>query len=942
MSGEDTLERRERRLSPAAAHYLVVVTAAAIAFAVPLLPRIVDERGNWLTFAVLATLAVISQLLMVQAPANLAYSTTTVFFVAAALLLPPELAVLTVVVAHVPEWLKYRYPWFIQTFNICNYVISVLACWSVAHLGLRFGPSLGGGVSLGVVGLVAAASFIFLNHLMLAEMLRRARGHSYRESGLFRFENFATDLMIAALGVCLAGVWVRAPGLAVFAIAPLILIHRSLSVPRLEAEARLDPKTGLYNARHLEAALREEIERAERFDRPFSVLVADLDLLREVNNNYGHLAGDAVLKSIADIFTKTLRPYDVPTRFGGEEFAILLPETCPEDALNIAERIRSAVAATLFRIPGHDRTISVTLSIGVASHASGESTDDLMHRADLALYQAKSGGRNRVSLLEGAKKTSSTTRPSATIHTLHRKRPVENSPELTYSGVERRDPLPARISLQLPARLARLVRTSQITPPASVPQPAPRNRGEAPSRRVLAFIAALFVAAVAVFVAALPSLATAVREHPVELAVFGALTLFLQLFSVPLHGRGSVTVSGIGLLSVGFLLGPGAAALVGAATGLSVCIRMRPPLHRGTFDVCNLVVSATAAAAVFQALDTHLVWGGSGAASAFVAGATYTVLNIGILACVMALSESRSIFGIWNERFSWGVLYYFAFGPLAYASLQAYQQLGVTGLFAFALPPLLLMVSMRQYLERTRRSAEEVRVANAELEVTNRELAENRERLHRTHLATIAALSKSMEAKDSYTCHHTERVSTLAVALAERLGYSGEELEAIEVGAVLHDIGKIGVPEHILQKPGPPSDSEWEEIRRHPVVSEYILAEVDLHPFVAQIVRSSHERIDGMGYPDRLSGNEIPLPARIVHVADALDALTSDRPYRAAQDLGDALAEIKAHTGTQFCRVVVAALESLLNESAATETEPPVEMDPSPSPSRQSVAVAAG
>ena len=941
MSGEDTLEQRERRLSPAAARYLVVVTTAAIAFAVPFLPRIVDERGSWLTFAVLTTLAVISQFLMVQAPANLAYSTTTVFFVAAALLLPPELAVLTVVVAHVPDWIKYRYPWFIQTFNICNYVISVLACWAVAHLGLRFAPSLQGGVSLGVVGLVAAATFILLNHLMLAEMLRRARGHSYRESGLFRFENFAADLMVAALGVCLAGVWVRAPGLVAFAIAPLILIHRSLSVPRLEAEARLDPKTGLYNARHLEAALHEEIERAERFDRPFSVLVADLDLLREVNNSYGHLAGDAVLKGIADIFTKTLRPYDVPTRFGGEEFAILLPETSPEDALNIAERIRSAVAATLFRIPGHDRTISVTLSIGVAAYGSGESSDDLMHRADLALYQAKSGGRNRVSLLafEATKKPSSTTRRPATIHTLHRKRPAESQSELTYSGVERRDRPPARTSL-LPASLARLVHGPGSAPPLRAPGSVLATRGEAPSRRVLALIAALFVAAVVVFAASLPSLATAVREHPVELAVFGTLTLFLQLFSVPLHGRGSVTVSGIGLLSVGFLLGPGAAALVGAATGLSMCIRMRPPFHRGTFDVCNLVVSATAAAAAFHALSTNLVWAGSGAASALVGGAVYTVLNIGILACVMALSESRSLFVIWNERFSWGVLYYFAFGPLAYALLQAYQELGVTGLFAFALPPLLLMISMRQYLERTRRSAEEVSAANAELEVTNRELAENRERLHRTHLATIAALSKSMEAKDSYTSHHTERVSALSVALAERLGYQGEELEAIEVGAILHDIGKIGVPEHILQKPEPLSEGEWEQIRRHPVVSAYILAEVDLHPFVGQIVRSSHERIDGTGYPDRVRGNEIPLPARVVHVADALDALTSDRPYRKAQDLDHALAEIKAHTGTQFCPVVVAALESLLKESEATELVPSGETGSRLS--RRSMAAAAG
>src|SRR5205085_12528117 len=146
-----------------------------------------------------------------------------------------------------------------------------------------------------------------------------------------------------------------------FVLAPLVLIQRSLNVPRLEAEARLDPKTGLWNARHLEHALKEEIERAQRFGRPLSVLVADLDLLRETNNTYGHLAGDAVLRGVADVFQSQLRSYDVPTRFGGEEFAIVLPETSADDALSIADRLRSTVGSTLFKIPGHDAAISVTL-----------------------------------------------------------------------------------------------------------------------------------------------------------------------------------------------------------------------------------------------------------------------------------------------------------------------------------------------------------------------------------------------------------------------------------------------------------------------------------------------------------------------------------------------------------------------------------------------------
>ena len=124
---------------------------------------------------------------------------------------------------------------------------------------------------------------------------------------LFSFQHFSTELVFAALGVVVAMFWTNNPWLIPFAIAPLILIHRALSVPQLQAEARVDPKTGLFNARHFSAALTEELGRAQRFERPMSLIMADLDLLREINNTYGHLAGDAVLKGIADVFRAELR-----------------------------------------------------------------------------------------------------------------------------------------------------------------------------------------------------------------------------------------------------------------------------------------------------------------------------------------------------------------------------------------------------------------------------------------------------------------------------------------------------------------------------------------------------------------------------------------------------------------------------------------------------------
>ena len=145
-------------------------------------------------------------------------------------------------------------------------------------------------------------------------------------------------------------------------------------------------------------------------------------------------------------------------------------------------------------------------------------------------------------------------------------------------------------------------------------------------------------------------------------------------------------------------------------------------------------------------------------------------------------------------------------------------------------------------------------------------------------------------------------VRKLSVELARTLGYRQEDLEAIEIGALLHDIGKSRVPERILNKPGPLTAAEWEELRGHPVASDSMLSELELHPFVRQIARSTHERIDGKGYPDGLTGEEIPLPARIVLVADAFDALARDRPHRPARPVSEALEELRANAGPSSAR----------------------------------------
>ena len=154
------------------------------------------------------------------------------------------------------------------------------------------------------------------------------------------------------------------------------------------------------------------------------------------------------------------------------------------------------------------------------------------------------------------------------------------------------------------------------------------------------------------------------------------------------------------------------------------------------------------------------------------------------------------------------------------------------------------------------------------------------ETLRQTLIGTAESLAAALEAKDTYTAEHARSIAEVAVAVARELGLSPTELEDVRYGAIFHDIGKIAVPDAILNKEGPLTAEEFEHIRRHPSVGEEILAPVALFHRVRQIVRHDHENWDGSGYPDGLRGEEIPIGARIVLVADAYNAMVSDRPYR--------------------------------------------------------------
>jgi putative nucleotidyltransferase with HDIG domain len=187
----------------------------------------------------------------------------------------------------------------------------------------------------------------------------------------------------------------------------------------------------------------------------------------------------------------------------------------------------------------------------------------------------------------------------------------------------------------------------------------------------------------------------------------------------------------------------------------------------------------------------------------------------------------------------------------------------------------------------------------------------------RRELSWAAALAAAVDERMAVQHEHSHAVSGYAAAIAQRLGWEEPQIAQLRLAAMLHDVGKVRVPEAILRKPGPLDAAEWDEIAKHPVVGAEIVARVEGLAAIGPWIRHSHERLDGKGYPDGLGGEEIPAASRILFVADAYDAMTSDRSYRRAMASEAALAELDRHAGTQFDPACVDALKAALQSAPA-------------------------
>ncbi|MGD0765147.1 MAG: HD-GYP domain-containing protein [Dehalococcoidia bacterium] len=373
-----------------------------------------------------------------------------------------------------------------------------------------------------------------------------------------------------------------------------------------------------------------------------------------------------------------------------------------------------------------------------------------------------------------------------------------------------------------------------------------------------------------------------------------------------------ISIGFIPLFAIAVLYGPPGVVIAAPLAALSLHLPGNVFSYRFLFNVGVAILADSLAAVILfstiggqgeVAVSAKLV-----AVALAAAAANYGVTTF-LVSSIAGLATGRSPVMVWQEKFQWYYPHYIVFGLLGLALALAYQDLGLAGLLAFAAPPLMMRFAMKQYVDKTARHVAMLRKKNEQLERANRANLAMTTRLKETYDATLEALAAALDARDTETGGHSSRVTVYTMDMARHLGIEkgSDEWTDIERAALLHDVGKIGISDAILNKAGPLTPEEWQEMRKHPAIGYEMLKDVEFLSNAAQIVYSHHERYDGRGYPEGLKGDAVPLGSRIFAVADAFDAMTSNRPYRRALPVDKAREEIVGNAGSQFDPKVVEA-----------------------------------
>jgi putative nucleotidyltransferase with HDIG domain len=393
------------------------------------------------------------------------------------------------------------------------------------------------------------------------------------------------------------------------------------------------------------------------------------------------------------------------------------------------------------------------------------------------------------------------------------------------------------------------------------------------------------------------------------LILFAFVAAIAERESIPVTPNAEISVAFLPLVFVEVVFGPLAAALVGAATMLLEFPPLRNlagreetgerPYLRWLVWTSNRVIIAIGGGLVAQAVL------GRGSAFAIVLATTAAIVtNFALDALLVYLTvrargnqRARDVLSALAKVAAAGIPIYGAV-----AALLAYAYLEITPLSAalFFIPAL----AAHRFFVVSRKQQEALA-----------SLASANDRLEKANLSFATALVATLDARDRYTAGHSEAVAMYARDIASEFGWSPGDQQLVDLCGLVHDIGKIGLPAGLLEKPGALTPDERVQMEEHSAIGERILANVEDYAEIAIIVRHHHERWDGGGYPDGLAGTAIPMISRVLAVADAYDAMTSDRPYRAALPSGEALRRLKEGAGSQFDSDVVAAFDAVLSRA---------------------------
>src|SRR5918996_169316 len=693
----------------------------------------------------------------------------------------------------------------------------------------------------------------------------------------------------------------------------------------LELQAQTDSLTGLFNRRYFHERLRAELNRASRAHDSIGVLMLDIDDFKRVNDVHGHGTGDQVLAALADVLRGSVRSSDVVCRLGGEEFGVIMAPCKGRDALTIAGRITDNVARSAFDPAG-----KLTLSMGISQgpqHAMNPR--ELVACAEAAMMTAKARGKNQTVLFdEGA-----TERPDT-------------------DGLQPDDVRSIAHLKMLQGLAGRLNRLNDVREIGTVIVDELRLLIDYHNCRVyfaegddlvpVAFKGTLgaygeenvenlwckFGEGITGRAAATGQSLLVNDALHCEFAadVAGTDDIDESIIAVPLcYGSrviGVIVISKLGidqfddddvrLLEV--LAGHASVALENAR--LYEAQRSEAENAKDSLEIANALLEVSRELATAESLDevvTRVV--------------ELTTRTLGATRASVWMQESevedlsvRAMHGhddAERERLR-GLRY----GPATTRELLdrlepfllSPDELGtIDGAYAggdltFAVAPLKLdsrrlgCIAVGAPVGELESSERKMRLLaglahQAKLAIAN---AGSFKSLEDTFLSTIEALANALEANDQYTSAHARWIKDMAVSVARELGLDAKAIKRVELGAIFHDIGKIGIPSSVLAKPGPLTFAERELMETHPELGERILEPIARLHDVRDIVRHCHERWDGTGYPDGLRGEAIPVEARIIFVCGAFHAMKTDRPYRPRLTPDEACRRLEEASGTQF------------------------------------------